>query len=473
MACVQTWASRYRGWITKALTSLVLLAPLSAALAACDVSLPFVSATPQQNCVAQQRGALGADGGVIIPLAARDPTSSFHTSALYALRARDGSLAWSCASTTYAGWDDVQMVNGVVYAIAGTEPTRDFPAGVHAHGVYAIRPQDGKQLWSYSFQAGSTSTLAFDGHLLFVSGVTADASGNQSALYAIHTDSGSLAWQVSFSGALGPPFIVAHHVIVPATSGDQALRGLREDNGATVWSKRIGSSAQPASPLMLDGALYLLDDNAATLTAIDGASGATRWTQPIPGTTTGQIVAAPGALIVPTGQGLLALDPTTGATRWSAALGGEPRPLRVAGQTIYAVSWTSNNTPDRLYALRAADGRQLWSRDVSKLVSLGLLPGAGDQIYLTEPTRSRLLESVVALDQRGGDRWRYDGQSPYNSGAILTSGDALYYIWEASQAGANPTDTTYVTRLRVTDGAALWQAALPALNADPVAPLLT
>ncbi|HEU0026562.1 MAG TPA: PQQ-binding-like beta-propeller repeat protein [Ktedonobacterales bacterium] len=456
----------------KALALLALLAPLSCALAACGVSLPFVSAAPQQDCVAQQRGALGA-GGVIVPLAARDPTSSFHTSALYALRASDGALAWSCASTTYAGWDDVQMVNGVIYAIAGTEPTHGFPPATHAHGLYAIRPQDGKQLWSYSFLAGSTSTLAFDGGLLFVSSVTTDPSGSQSALYAIHTASGALAWKVSFSAALGQPFTVAHRVIVPETSGgDQTLRALREDSGAAAWSKRIGSSAQPASPFTLGGALYLTDPNAATLTAIDGASGATRWTQSIPGTATGQIVAAPGALIAPTGLGVLALDPATGAARWSAALGDEPQLVRVAGQTIYAVSWTSNNTPDRLYALSATNGRQLWSRDVSKLVSLGLLPGAGNQAYLTEPTRSRLLESVVALDQRGGDRWRFDGVSPYNSGIILASGDALYYIWQASPTGDNPTDTTYVTRLRATDGAALWQTPLPALNADPVAPLL-
>jgi outer membrane protein assembly factor BamB len=469
-----TWAREWGRWLGRALARvapLLALASLSVTLAACGVSLPF-GGVPKQNCVAQQKGALGPEGGVIIPLSARDPTSSFHTSALYAIRASDGALAWSCASTTYAGWNDAQIVNGALYAIAGTEYSKEG-APTHVHAIYAIRPQDGKQLWSYSFRAGTTSALAFDDGLLFVSGVTAGASGGSGDLYAIHTADGTLAWQVSLNGAPGQPFIVAHHVVVPEISGaDQTLRALREDSGATAWQERIG--AQPASLFTLGGVLYYTDANAATLTAIDGASGKTRWTQPIPGTASGQIIAGAGAIFAPTGQGVIAFDPASGAIRWRAGLADEPRLVRVAGQTVYALSWTSENTPNRLSALSASNGRLLWSRDMSKLQSLGLISGAGDQVYLTEPTRARLLESVVALDSHGGDRWRYDGQSPYNYGQLLASGATLYYIYQVQQAGVsdNPTDTTYVTRLRATDGAALWQTPLPAYNADPLSPLL-
>src|SRR6185437_13191994 len=146
-----------------------------------------------------------------------DPTSANHTSALYGVRGGDGALAWSCASTTYAGWNDAQLVNGVVYAIAGTESIKEGPLKAHAHGIYAIRPRDGRQLWSYSFQAGATSRLTFDGGMLYVSAITDNGASSHSNLYAIHTSTGALAWSESFSEMLGQPIIVDHHIVVIVT----------------------------------------------------------------------------------------------------------------------------------------------------------------------------------------------------------------------------------------------------------------
>jgi len=251
------------------------------------------------------------------------------------------------------------------------------------------------------------------------------------------------------------------------------------DRLAEAWRAKVGDGGGyrqvlMAQPVVSGGTVFTMDSD-AMVSAFTLTDGKRLWRvdskpKDVDSTNVGGGLGVDGSTLYAV-NGLLqlvALDVATGQQKWASDLGVPARsaPTTADGR-VFVIT-----IDDRLLAYSAADGRQLWSRDVSKLVSLGLLPGAGNQAYLTEPTRSRLLESVVALDQRGGDRWRFDGVSPYNSGMILTSGDALYYIWQASPTGDNPTDTTYVTHLRVTDGVALWQTPLPALNADPVAPLL-
>ncbi len=63
-------------WRGRVAALLGLAALFGVTLAGCDApTLPFAS-VPAQRCVAQQRGALGAGGGVVVPLAAFDPTAT-------------------------------------------------------------------------------------------------------------------------------------------------------------------------------------------------------------------------------------------------------------------------------------------------------------------------------------------------------------------------------------------------------------
>jgi outer membrane protein assembly factor BamB len=180
------------------------------------------------------------------------------------------------------------------------------------------------------------------------------------------------------------------------------------------------------------------------------------------------------ALIVPQDQGVAAYDLVTGRPLWRAPTGQSPVVWVAPDQRIYALTYTANNTPDHLSALDAATGHTIWSKDVSPLPSLGLAPVGDGDVYLTTPTRTKLDESVIALDGSGAARWRFDGKSPYNSGDILASGGALYYIWQSPDAvdGVKQADVTYITSLSASDGSMRWQMALPGVNGDPVTPLL-
>lgn len=474
------------GEMVKARALLGLAALMSGALAACG---PFGAATvPQQSCKARVTGALGPTGGVVIPLAARDPTDTANNvSALYALDGSNGKLTWSCVSTTYAGWNDVQQVGGVIYALAGNVDSRGGGAATHAHAIYAIRPRDGKQLWEYSFLAGSASWMAFGGSMLFTETVT---GGNESGppghnpsvtfppvdenLLAINTTSGALAWSRRLAGAASAPFTVAGYVVVPLDNGggEWTLQAYSAGSGAPAWSSQLShAEADLISVFALGGEIYAVLDR--SIVALDGASGATRWTQTLPDSISSQPYNDASALFIPMGQAVAAYNLASGAVRWSMTIGMRPSLWVAQNHRVYAVSYTANNTPDRIVALDGTSGRTLWSRDVSKLQGLSLIPGAGDRLYLTEPTRAQLDETVVALDAQGNEQWRHDGHSPYNYGEILMSGNDVYYIWQAptSTASNNP-DSTFVTCLRASDGAVSWQTALPGVNGDPVGPLV-
>ncbi|HEX8729791.1 MAG TPA: hypothetical protein VF739_14260 [Ktedonobacterales bacterium] len=60
-----------------------------------------------------------------------------------------------------------------------------------------------------------------------------------------------------------------------------------------------------------------------------------------------------------------------------------------------------------------------------------------------------------------------------SGGALIPTGDDLYYVWQSFQFGeVNAPTTTYGTCLRASDGAALWTTPLAAQNTMPLPPLL-
>lgn len=465
------WWSAGRRWSLLGLLALAL-----GLLAGCaPPQLP--GSVPAQSCVSQRSGSLGADGGLVVALRAFDPTAANHTSTLSGVRSSDGAIAWSCASSTYAGWDDAQLVNGVVYAIAGTEPTKDFPARTHAHGLYAIRPQDGHQLWSYSFQAGSTSTLAFADGLVYFSAITTDGSASHSNLYAIHTSNGALAWSESFGNTAGQPIVVGPQLIIPITSataqgkqGTEELRAISERDGSTVWSDTLPGGDTLESWLSLGGALYYTDGSA--LTALDGATGKTRWTQPGFSDLGGPLISAQGAILFSTSQGVLAFDLASGAMRWSAVLADRPQLLAVSSTLAYVTTQDTDGVAKRLYALDTQTGDVRWQQDAPFAASP--TADASGATYFTVSVGPQKLANVVAVDARGAQRWVYKGQSPYAGVALIPHGGVVYYVWQGLQAGVaeNSTTITYVTCLRASDGAALWTTQLAAFNADVLPPML-
>ncbi len=188
-------------------------------------------------------------------------------------------------------------MGGTLYAIAGTEFAKEGPMPTHVHGLYAMRPRDGKQLWAYSFQAGSTSPLAFDKGTIFVSSVTANGASSHGNLYAIAEQDGALAWKESFGDTVGQPLIVGGHILLTVNdpAGPQ-LRALSERDGSQLWSVAL-PSLDAASTLLVNGGQVAYSQD-ATITTLDAASGRTLWTHDAPANITSSLVAAIGRALL-------------------------------------------------------------------------------------------------------------------------------------------------------------------------------
>jgi len=403
------WWSASRRWSLLGLLALAL-----SLLAGCaPPQLP--GSVPAQSCVSQRSGSLGAGGGLVVALRALDPTTAYNSGALYGVRASDGAVAWSCASTTYAGWDDAQLVDGVVYALAGTEPTKDFPARTHAHGLYAIHPQDGHQLWSYSFQAGSTSTLAFAAGLAYFPATTTDGSASHSDLYAIHISNGALAWSESFGNTVGQPIVVGDRLIVPILSVNaqgaqpgQELRAVSLSDGSTLWSVTLPGGDELQSWLSLGDTFYYADGD--SLAALDAATGKTRWSQPGASMMSSILFSADGAILFSSDMSVFAFDQASGAMRWSAVLDNRPQLLAVSSTLAYATTQDTDGVAKRLYALDVQTGDVRWQRDAPFAASP--TTNASGATYFIVSAGPQKLANVVAVDPRGALRWTYQGQSP-------------------------------------------------------------
>jgi outer membrane protein assembly factor BamB len=218
-------------------------------------------------------------------------------------------------------------------------------AGSRNGTLYAIRTQDGSQLWTWHTPDSSaiTSTPAVDGmgNLAFV-------GATDGMLYAVHTAgraAGTLAWSVKIgSGTVKPP--VFDGTDVYAASADGQVMSLTESTGSVVWED--ATTSQVTTAPALDVVLK--------------------------------------TLVVPTNNSIIGYNATTGNTTWTFATSTPASPIISQG-TVYVGS--SN---DHVYALNEHNGKQLWAFKAG-----GAIVGSG---ALTYTSTGAALELWIASGDR-------------------------------------------------------------------------
>jgi outer membrane protein assembly factor BamB len=228
------------------------------------------------------------------------------------------------------------------------------------------------------------------------------------------------------------------------------------------------------------------------LLALDSASGAVRWTLPLPhGTLGGQAVTAGGVLAIAAPDGLLSgADLTTGRLLWSRRNGPSTGPLAfgavvVAGSNRRAIGydsrtgrvlWTAHGLPadtvltaaDGLALVQAGDigagqptavtalvpgtGRVAWRFDPGSYPSfLGAGPAgivmSTDRVYLVSQVTGQAIWSAAAYVPLPGQ-----GQVPAIPAFIVTA-DAV--------AGVEGQGVPNLVDRRAADGTVLWSVPLP------------
>ena len=275
---------------------------------------------------------------------------------------------------------------------------------------------------------------------------------------------------------------------------------------AEVWKTDIGAGGGYrqkllAQPVVADGMVFTMDA-AGAVRAFDLASGQPRWRARTRGrhirstNVGGGIGVADGVLYAANGLGeLVALDAAHGTFRWRSNFGAPAR----SGPTIVAGRVFLTTIEDRLLALDAKDGQQLWSYQATNattamlgepapayadgLVVAGFASGeiatlraeSGSVVWtdtLAAPARGGTLldiASIRGMPAIGGGRVFAIGMGGLAVGIDLPSGRRL---WEHAVAGEDGpwvagewvflvTLDQIVTAIRASDGAVAWATQLP------------
>ncbi|MGW0995922.1 protein kinase domain-containing protein [Streptomyces sp. NPDC002523] len=273
-------------------------------------------------------------------------------------------------------------------------------------------------------------------------------------VYALSPTDGSRLWQRSadVKAMSGAP-VLAGGLVQPHTSGGARLSALRPASGGKAWSRAV-----PAGTLVrYVGGTALLTGADGIVTALDAASGGTRWSHRIDGLAAPSFTSFPGdplAYAVSTsGDGartlVTAVDPETGQVRWRERLSGTLKPVGSAGGAVFCLS------VDQVYGTARGVVRFTPGTGSSQRVDLPVaLDGAqatvrGDTVYLL--AAGGLLEAVDMADQRL--QWRLETSVSRGSAPVADGRHVFFTASDGRLLAVDAHDGTLVGQTRARLGA--------------------
>lgn len=249
--------------------------------------------------------------------------------ALLCLDTADGRVCWQARTPLHIEGSPAIRGDMAVVGAGAIEDDKHKPTG-HIGQVFAVRISDGQRLWQYDL-ADPESSPAID-----EAGVVYIGSGlNGNAIVALRSET-----DAELKAAGKPRLIWRRAADYPVTSavtfaGDCILVGA--GNGDFV---------------------YASDKPAGVVLALDRATGAVRWSRPMPDAVLGGVAVNEKLAVCPVRDGqVVALDRATGEPVWRQRISGRSPVLAgvaLADGLVYAVSkdgW--------LAVLDSADGRVL------------------------------------------------------------------------------------------------------------------
>jgi outer membrane protein assembly factor BamB len=355
-----------------------------------------------------------------------------------------GTLLWNAPIPAGIGWGPV--VAGDVVCVGNASTTRE---------LYALRARSGHLAWSRQGGAGpdisgpgSGTTVA--GKTIYTLIVVSDDINPANSVAAYDVGTGTRSWKLPLPLLVpGSGPVVAGQVVYLAVDG--VLYALDRDNGRQLWT----FSAFTGSQWLAVGGdtVYLANgsDSAGGLYAV--RSGRMIWHLPSYGGLAASPVADGDLVYVVTNSGgtyaLRAADGrevwnfrpgtvTAGGPDYAAATGAVPGPL-LAGGRVYV-----GDGQGAVHALRAADGREIWHSPV---------PGQGFDLAIGRETvylgsEDGVIRALRASD--GGQIWHFATGGSY---ASVTGAGSTVYV------GGNN-----LYALRAADGRQQWSFPIRAMS---------
>ena len=281
--------------------------------------------------------------------------------------------------------------------------------------VRSLSPEDGKVEWEFKTQGG------FNAGALLRQGI-AYVPGGDGTLYALKAGSGELVWKYASGEELATTPVFSAGKLLVASQSD-TLYAVDAATGKWAWQYRrdqpSGFTVRGASAPRVDAGVAYIGFSDGFVVALSVADGTVKWERAL--TTSGgnqfldadatPVLDETGRLFVASYKdGVYALEATTGEVTWHTARPGVTS-LVPHGDVLVTAG------DGELGALLAADGRPLWSLDLSNraartpLLARGLLvvPTNGALTFI-DPATGRARESwnpgkgVSATPARSAER---------------------------------------------------------------------
>lgn len=299
--------------------------------------------------------------------------------------------------------------------------------------LYAVEAQTGRIGWSFDArnQIMTTPLIAGAGpaRLVYVGGGNSDFSYSEavkfgrpgqtvlrgtyvSGIYAVHADTGRLAWQYHTKGEDMPtPAYYRGRIIFG--NGDGHIYALDAATGKLQWKVTIGSFVSMSSATRYKNLIIMSGTQPNAMYAVNGDSGRIEWrTQPphvfssslgdcSPAQSEGILVTQyeeqmPGRHRAASVE--LGMDAATGRILWHTVLGSGPVPPRNKDAVPLisdGVVYTGSPVTSGAYALDLHSGRILWHTPMAKMKAA---PTALGQ-YVFYPTGTG---KIFTLDRKNG-----------------------------------------------------------------------
>jgi outer membrane protein assembly factor BamB len=208
--------------------------------------------------------------------------------------------------------------------------------GARDNAVYAVEVETGRVVWKAKAKGRVDPGVAVARGLVFA--VSENPSSGRAAVDAFRSDSGKLAW--SFSPARLPAGVTSPSVAGGAVFvgfGDGTVRAVDAATGAERWHEPVRADFSPlSSPAYAAGRVYVVDRNGG-LYAFDAATGTRAWDYQFDGTGdwSAPLVSGGFVLVALDDGTLAAVDAGSGHLRWQATFGlGPLGPLAAAGNLL-------------------------------------------------------------------------------------------------------------------------------------------
>lgn len=254
--------------------------------------------------------------------------------------------------------------------------------------VIALSPETGGRLWARGL-GGPVRGFAVVGDRVYAA---TDRRGGKVAALALRD--GRELWARQVGAVAYTPLVAGDVVVVAADSG--TVTALDAATGAVRWSARLaGSIAAP--PAAADGAV-LVATRADTLYHLEPASGAILARTPLPARVSAPLVARGDVMLVPLYSGEVAgFDPAARVIRWRAEVGAPVLAAPVVARDGDAYVLTEEAT---IWRIPAGSGA---AEGVVELggAALGALTLAGEQLIV-----GRLDGALIGLALDGSVLWR-------------------------------------------------------------------